>query len=129
MYPALDDRLDTPSMHDIADRRTIHREFLRDCWKSYLAAAAPNSYSSPARAEDLSGVAPALILAAELDPLRDEAVRYAARLWQAAVSCELHVLQGAFHGVDALAPTSRVAQIAIGLVLSGLARARRSASQ
>ena len=125
LYPALDDRLDTPSMHEIADRRTIHREFLRDCWRSYLGSAVPNPYSSPARAEELSGLAPALIIAAELDPLRDEAVRHAVRLWQAAVRCELHVLQGAIHGVDALARTSALARLVTGLARDGLSRALR----
>ena len=49
---------------------------------------------SPLAAEDLTGAAPATIVLAECDPLRDEGVAYAARLEQAGVEVELREYAG-----------------------------------
>jgi acetyl esterase len=114
LYPALDDRLNTPSMQTLADPRTLTREFMRERWQAYLGDATDTSpYAAPARATNLAQLPSAAILAAELDPLRDEAVEYASRLWHAAVSCELRVLRGAIHGCDAIAPNSAVARASL----------------
>jgi acetyl esterase len=52
---------------------------------------------SPLRASDLSGLPPAVIIVGALDPLRDEAVRYAERLSEAGVHVDLRIVPG-FHG-------------------------------
>jgi acetyl esterase/lipase len=44
------------------------------------------------------------------DMLLDEAVDYAKRLAAADVPCELEVVPGAFHGFDAVAPKTPLAQ-------------------
>ena len=53
---------------------------------------------SPLRASDLSGLPPAVIIVGALDPLRDEAVRYAERLREANVHVDLRVVPRMFHG-------------------------------
>ncbi|MFO3705292.1 alpha/beta hydrolase [Xanthomonas codiaei] len=53
---------------------------------------------SPLLAPDLAGVAPALIVLAELDILHDEGARYAERLRAAGVEVTLHTLPGMIHG-------------------------------
>ena len=53
---------------------------------------------SPLRASDLSGLPPAVIIVGALDPLRDEAVRYAERLREAGVHVDLRVVPRMFHG-------------------------------
>ncbi|MET0389190.1 MAG: alpha/beta hydrolase [Polyangiales bacterium] len=123
MYPALDDALDSASMLTLADPRTLTRAFMHDRWQAYLGTQGQGSpYAIPARASDaqIAALSPALILAAELDPLRDEGVAYATRLWRAAVSCELHVLPGAIHGFDAIVPDSGLARAALQTVTSRL---------
>ncbi|MEU9307206.1 alpha/beta hydrolase [Streptomyces sp. NPDC048256] len=58
---------------------------------------------SPAHASDtadLTGIAPALVITAEYDLLRNEGVRYAERLRAAGALVEHHDLAGADHGYD-----------------------------
>jgi acetyl esterase len=56
------------------------------------------SYASPLLADDLSGLGPFFIWAAEVDPLCREAEAFAARLHAAGVPCHLHVERGVVHG-------------------------------
>ena len=73
-------------------------------WRYYLAGERPPAGAVPARAGDLTGLAPAFISCSELDPLRDEAIDYALRLMWAGVPTELHVVPGTCHGFDSLVP-------------------------
>ena len=65
-------------------------------WNRYLgfAANACHPYAAPAYCERLARVAPALVVTAEDDPLRDESLNYAKRLRQAGVRVSEHVLPG-----------------------------------
>ena len=60
----------------------------RDEWyrSQYLAGQAVTPHAAPLTAPDLSGLPPALILGAGLDPLVDDARRYARRLEEAGVA-------------------------------------------
>lgn len=70
----------------------------------YIAQYAPTSdavndwRASPLRAPWVHGVAPALIIAAELDPLIDEGAAYARRLKGARVPVDYQVIPGMIHG-------------------------------
>ncbi|MCR4264860.1 alpha/beta hydrolase [Nitratireductor sp. ZSWI3] len=65
-------------------------------WNRYLgfAANACHPYAVPAYCERLASAAPALVVTAEDDPMRDESLDYARRLRQAGVSVSKHVLPG-----------------------------------
>lgn len=65
-------------------------------------AGAPLAESSPLDAPDHSGLAPALLMVAEFDPLRDGAVAYAVRLRDAGVPVVLHIGAGHIHGSPGL---------------------------
>jgi acetyl esterase len=107
--PALDDRLDTPSMRAFVDTPMWSRPQAEQSWRLYLGDASPNGYAAPARMESLRGLPPAYITTMELDPLRDEGIQYAMRLLEAGVSVELHNYPGTFHG-SAVAVTAAVSR-------------------
>jgi acetyl esterase len=54
--------------------------------------------ASPLRADDLSGLPPAVVVVAEHDPLRDEVLAYADRLRRAGVAVELRHHRDLMHG-------------------------------
>ena len=60
-------------------------------WSHYLSGGGCHPYAAPCLCSRISGVAPALIMTAEDDPLRDETLGYAARLKKAEVSVRQHV--------------------------------------
>ena len=67
-------------------------------------------YAAPARRNDLSGLPPAWVGVGSNDLFHDEDVRYAARLAEAGVPCELVVIDGAFHGFDAILRTAGISR-------------------
>jgi acetyl esterase/lipase len=61
-------------------------------------------------ASDLSGLPAAHITCSEVDPLRDEAIDYAARLVRAGVPTQLVLLPATCHGYDSLCPDLEVSR-------------------
>ena len=97
--PALDDRLETPSMRLFTDTPMWNRGLSETSWQFYLAGVEDvPAYAAPARATDLRGLPPAYITVSECDPLRDEGIDYARSLLEAGVSVEMHLFPGTFHG-------------------------------
>ena len=72
----------------------------------YLRNAADTAdwRASPIKAASLAGVAPAIIIAAECDVLRDEGVRYGEALLAAGVNVERHEFAGMIHGFFGMVP-------------------------
>jgi acetyl esterase len=100
--PALDDRL-TSASSAFEGTPVIDRTRLVRIWDAYLGAglrgtAAVPPYAAPARVEDLRGLPPAYMSAAEFDPVRDDALAFAAALAAAGVPTELHLYPGTYHG-------------------------------
>jgi acetyl esterase len=79
---------------DKADAETLYLRNQND---------ARNPYASPLLAPDLGGLPPALVMSAELDPLRSEDAAYAQRLREAGVPVEERCWKGQFHGSMQLA--------------------------
>lgn len=87
------------------------------------STAGTNPYASPLLAEDLVGVAPAHIMTAEYDILRDSGEAYASRLDQAGVETTLHRMLGHTHGSSVLWQTWEPAREWMAEVVSALRRA------
>ena len=120
--PVLDDR-PSPSKEAFTTTPGFDADAVGWMWRHYLADTPPSADAAPARAEELAGLAPALITCSELDPLRDEAVDYALRLMWAGVRTELHVFAGTCHGFDSLLPEWEVSTQLFEIQGSALRRA------
>jgi len=81
------------------------------------------AYVFPNRTADLTGLAPAFLVVAGNDPLRDEALAYARRLVAADVPVELHLLPGIPHAFDGIAPESQSTRTAYDLMCAAFDRA------
>jgi len=103
LSPMLDPCLATGSMREA-------NAGVADCqwavgWHQYLGSAdkAAHPYAAPINSSRLAGAAPALIVTADDDLLRDESLRYARRLRESGVAVREHVLSGPTHWPCALA--------------------------
>ncbi|GHE80366.1 hypothetical protein GCM10019059_43260 [Camelimonas fluminis] len=75
---------------------------------------------SPAHADSVAGLPPAVIITAGFDPIRDDGLLYAAQLRRAGVPVELLHYSGQFHGFfnfDAVLGAARDAQERVGVAL------------
>lgn len=107
VYPMLDER--TPRRAVNCDYRLWGPHSNRFGWAAYLGATDPQ-VAVPARRQDLTGLPPAWIGVGTRDLLHDEDLRYAERLLDAGVPCQVEVVPGAFHGFDHVAPKAAVSQ-------------------
>jgi acetyl esterase len=113
VYPITDCDLDRPSYRECGAGYGLTREAMRWFWRHYMGSEPwEHPEASPLRAKTLAGVAPALVMACEYDPLRDEALAYAARLREAGVPVELIEHRGMIHGFFRLAALIPRAQVA-----------------
>ena len=114
VYPMLDDRTTLRTDVDETYLRAWIPQNNHFGWKAYLGAepggATAPEYAAPARRRDLSGLPPTWIGVGTNDLFHDEDLQYAQRLRDAGVQCDVTVVEGAFHGFDALFGRSGVAQ-------------------
>jgi acetyl esterase len=99
LYPVLDARMDTDSYAAYGAGHYLEGRQMRWYWHQYVGADLSDlpGYAAPASVADLRGLAPALIVSAEFDPLRDEAETYAARLGAAGVPTRMIRADGQLH--------------------------------
>lgn len=113
-FPMIDDRTAvTDDAHPFTGEFIWTAAANRFGWTAYLGhePGRPDvsAYASPARAENLAGLPPALITVGALDLFLEEDMEYARRLLRAGVPTELHVYPGAYHGFPMVAD-ARVTQ-------------------
>ena len=113
-----------PSMAMPSTECLVPRDDLAWYYRTYCGDACDprDSRVSPIYADDLSGLPPALIIAAEYDTLRDEAERYAKRLEAAGVATRYICADGMVHGflqMRGIVPDAQIATEEIARALNG----------
>lgn len=97
--PLTDWAFDTDSHRECATGYGLERVTMQWFLNHYFSS--PNDrthvYASPLRAEDLSGLPPALVITAQYDPLRDDGKAYADRLQAAGVAVTYKCYDGMMH--------------------------------
>ncbi|MFG2463012.1 alpha/beta hydrolase [Streptomyces sp. NPDC048523] len=124
LYPALDDRLTSRSLRLFPRASGWNVEDSPRMWRHYTGGVTqPHQYAAPARCDDFRHVAPAYMLVAEVDALRDEGIDYACRMMRDGVPVELHCFARAFHGFDLAAPHAALTRHAMADQIAALAAA------
>jgi acetyl esterase len=100
IYPAVDMRGHYPSQQDFAEGYLLTRASLD--WFTSAYAAEPDHVRATPLNGDLSGMPPALVLTAGLDPVRDQGRAYAAALVAAGVPTIYREAAGNVHGFATL---------------------------
>ncbi|MFL5849274.1 MAG: alpha/beta hydrolase fold domain-containing protein, partial [Solirubrobacteraceae bacterium] len=120
-YPVIDARLNRPSQREFGEGWGLSAAQLRRVWKDYLGGAdGGHPDASPLRATDLAGVAPAFILTAEADVLRDEGEAYGHALRAAGVRSTIRRYPGTVHGFWRWLARAQASRRAIGEVGAAL---------
>lgn len=100
IYPVTDSDPNRPSFLDPTNQQMLGRQTMAWFWDHY--APDPESRllaeAAPLRAADLSGLAPAVVITAEHDVLRDEGEAYADKLRAAGVPVQSRCFDGQVHG-------------------------------
>jgi acetyl esterase/lipase len=128
IYPAVDlTEARAASGRLFADGFYLTENDRRWCTRHYLSmseADATDPRASPALAEDLSGLAPAIVITAGFDPLRDEGEAYAEALRKAGTRVVLDRAPELIHGFINMTtvPAARDAALRLaGMMRAGLA--------
>lgn len=126
IYPCVDVASETPSMTTYAEAFPLSRSTMEWFIGHYIGPDADpaDPRLSPIRADDLSGLAPAVVVTAGFDPLVDQGEAYAKRLKSAGVPVIYRCYDSLAHGFTAFTGVVPAADIACreiaGLVREGL---------
>ena len=104
VYPVTDAAMNTSSYTDPDNQLLLNAPLMAWFWDHYAPNAADreNVDASPARADDLSGLPPALVVTAEYDVLRDEAESYGEALKAAGVPVTMKRFERQMHNFFAM---------------------------
>jgi acetyl esterase len=105
IYPCFDPELSSESAREFGTGYGLTAKAMEWFWRQYLASALDkkNPYAVPSQAKDLTGVAPAIIITAEFDPLLDDGYAYADQLRRGGVRVIYREVAGQIHGCFILA--------------------------
>ncbi len=125
VYPAVDARLDTDSFRTLSEGLFLTRADMEYFRGEYLPDRTDweDPRASPLLADDFTGLPPALVVTAGLDPLRDDGAHYAEALRKGGVDVEYRCYDDQIHGflgmgilADSLALATEVCDAAGRLV-------------
>lgn len=123
LYPVVARRPgDFPSYDRYGTGYVLSRRAVDHFVRCYFGSAgvAPDWRGAPLIADSVAGVAPAVVLVAGHDVLRDEGIAYAERLCEAGVQATLVEYSGLAHGFISMGGVLAAARLAIGQVAVAL---------
>jgi acetyl esterase len=122
IYPNTDQLADDESMRAADDPFLFNRHSVNWYRQHYLTGPgdAENPLASPLRAKTLTGLAPALVITAGNDPLRDQGEAYARRLADEGVDVEACCYPGMAHGFFTMTGTVAASRAAVAQAASRL---------
>ena len=128
VYPAVDLLMSYPSIQENGEGYMLTKEAMEWFMGHYFSGAEKDPkhlQASPIYADeiDLAKVAPALIITAEFDPLRDEGEAYGKRLEQAGVPVTVTRYEGQIHGFFGMTAMLDGAKKAVDQAADALRRA------
>jgi acetyl esterase len=113
-YPVIDGTTERASYTEHGDAAPLSAAAMRWYWDKYASLdVRDDPMVSPIRASDLGGVAPAVVVTAEFDPLRDEGAGYAEALRAAGVTVRYLHQPTMVHGFLGMAGGSDAARTAL----------------
>jgi len=121
VYPTVDLTMSAPSIRENGEGYFLTEDamaWFSDCYIGAGDRRGPDV--SPLFAAELSGVAPACVLTAEFDPLRDEGEQYVKRLADAGVAVRHERFDSMIHGFFAMGSVTPVADQAVTLAADAL---------
>ncbi len=100
IYPVTDHNFETASYSANGEGLLLTRDAMRWFWGHYLTSESEgkNPLASPLQVPNAAGLAPATVITAEYDPLRDEGEAYGRKLQEAGVPVTLRRWDGQIHG-------------------------------
>lgn len=114
---------DTVSHHLFANGFLLDATTIEWFFEQYIDRSQRSDWRfAPLNADELDGVAPAIVLVAECDPLCDEGIAYADRLRAAGIEVTLDLVRGVTHDfikMGRVLDEARHAQAALGAALRG----------
>ena len=125
VYPVTDCTMTSASYAENAEGYLLTADSMGWFIDHYLPGGADpkDPRVSPLFADDLRGLAPALVITAEFDPLRDEGEAYAERLKEAGNDVELKRFDGQIHGFFGMGSVIPAANDAVALAVQRLTTA------
>jgi acetyl esterase len=128
VYPSVDDTFERSSWIEFADAPLLTTADAQWFSGHYIGArdVSADELAVPFRAETLAGLAPAHVITAEVDPLRDDAEAYADRLAADGVPMTRKRYHGVFHGFFTEVSVSSTANKAVRDACEQLCAALRS---
>jgi acetyl esterase len=134
LCPLISERQDSESWREptetLIETPIVNRELLQRAWSMYTppGCEAEPIDRAPEACDDLIGLPPALVVTAELDPLRAEGERHARRLQEAGVPTQLTRYPRMVHGFYGMAGVVPAGRDAIDELAAWLTERQRSAS-
>jgi acetyl esterase len=127
VYPATDMAMTTVSSQTVTQTVPLTSATMKWFIDHYLRGPGDVTdwRASPARAADLSGTAPALVLTCSCDPLRDEGIEYARRLEREGVRVTHLHFSDQIHGFMSMGRIVRAAGVAIDMMAGVMGKALR----